>query len=65
MAKISLDNNTDLSNMYRESSGMDIACKLVGDHLILDIAKVPFHDDSIPQRTNTAEISRKKIVGIL
>jgi hypothetical protein len=34
MAKISSDNITDLSNMYRESRGTDLACKLVGDHLI-------------------------------
>jgi hypothetical protein len=65
MAKISSDNNTELSYMYRESRGTDLACKLVGDHLISNIAKVPFHDDCILQRTNTAEISMKKIVEIL
>ena len=65
MVKISPDNITDLFNIYGESRETDLTCKLVGDHLILDIAKVPFHDDCILQRTNTAEISMKKIVEIL
>ena len=65
MVKISPDNNTHLSNMSREISGMDLTCKIVSDLLMSDIVKVSSHDDCIPQRTNTAETTRKKIVGIL
>ena len=65
MAKISPDNITDLFNIYRESRQTDLTCKLVGDHLILDIAKVPFQDNCILQRTNTAENTMRIIVGIL
>ncbi|HKO64870.1 MAG TPA: hypothetical protein VJU13_06680 [Candidatus Nitrosocosmicus sp.] len=65
MVKISPDNITDLFNIYGESRETDLTCKLVGDHLILDIAKVPFQDNCILQRTNTAETTMRIIVGIL